>query len=131
MRTQAGVDGTVSQAADRLAEAFQHTPEWEEWESSRAAFDRDTEVRKLRARLQDLSARWQRARSTGRGLAGLEAAELTDLQEKLQAHALYVRQQEADRQLVALFQQTNDLITSMLGIDFAANAVRRGAGCCG
>jgi cell fate (sporulation/competence/biofilm development) regulator YlbF (YheA/YmcA/DUF963 family) len=121
----------VFRAADGLVEALQHTPEWEEWESARAAFDRDDEATKLRARVQDLSVRWQRARASGHGLAGAEATELADLQERLQVHTLFVRQQEAGRQLVALFQQTNDLVTSMLGVDFAANAVRRGGGCCG
>lgn len=129
--TRGGVDGAVFEAADRLVEALQHTPEWEEWENARAAFDRDEEMQKLRARLQELGTRWQRARSSGRGLAGPEAMELTALQEKLQSHALFERQQDAGRQLIALFQRTNDLISSMLGIDFAANAARRGGGCCG
>lgn len=130
-RTRAGVDGAVFQAADGFVEALQHTPEWEKWESAKAAFDRDSQVAAWRNRLEQLSGAWQRARASGRGLAGQEAIELAELQEKLQSHALFVKQQEAGRQLVTLFQQANDLMTSMLGIDFAANAVRRGSGCCG
>lgn len=131
MKTGAGIDGAVFQAADRLVEAIQHTPEWEEWQNARAAFDQNAEARTLNTRLQDLSARWQRARVSGRGLAGAEATELADLQTRLQQHPLFVRQQDAGRQLVTLFQQTNDLLSSMLEVDFAANAVRRGGGCCG
>ncbi len=88
-------------------------------------------MRTLRRRLEDLATRWRQARAAGAGLTGPQATELAGLQERLQRHALFERQQDAGRQLVALFQQVNDLMTSMLGIDFAANAVRRGGGCCG
>jgi cell fate (sporulation/competence/biofilm development) regulator YlbF (YheA/YmcA/DUF963 family) len=130
-RTRAGVDGAVFQAADGLVEALQHTPEWEEWENAKAAFDRDEELKKLRQRLEELTGRWRQAQGMGKGLTGGEATELAGLQEKLHTHALFQRQQDAGRQLVALFQQANDLISNLLGIDFAANAVRRGGGCCG
>lgn len=130
-QARAQIDGAVFQAADTLVEALRHTPQWEEWEHAKAAFDRDDRMRAWRRRLEELAARWRQAQRAGRGLTGQEASELARLQEQLQRAPLFVRQQEAAKQLIALLQQTNDLITSLLGIDFAANAVRRGGGCCG
>jgi len=131
VRARVGVGGAVFHAADALAQAIQQTPQWEEWENARAAFDRDDDVKRLRARLERVASRWRAAQAAGKGLIGQEARELAEAQEALQGHALFVRQQEAGRQLVVLFQQTNELISSMLGIDFAANALPRGGGCCG
>lgn len=131
MPTGTHLDGAVWQAIDRLVEALRHTPEWEEWEQAKAAFDQDADVTTLRAQLQDLGVRWRRGRGGGRGLAGCEATEPVDLQETLRAHPLFVRQQSAGRQLVVLLRDTNGVMTSMLGIDFAANAAHREAGAAG
>ena len=128
-KTPTGVDGAVFQAADRLAEALQHSPEWEEWQGAQSALDHDGDVARLRARVQELSAEWQRAKMAGGPVA--DNADLATLQRSLQAHPAVVRQQEATRTLVALFQQTNDLLSSMLGVDFAASAARRSGSCCG
>jgi cell fate (sporulation/competence/biofilm development) regulator YlbF (YheA/YmcA/DUF963 family) len=119
----------VFQAADRLAEALQHSPEWEEWAAANAALERDDGVATLRARVQGLSAQWQLARSAGGTLP--EGHGLAHLQRTLQGHPVVIRQQEPSRLLVSLFQQTNDLLSSMLEVDFAASAVRRSGGCCG
>ena len=99
-RTATGVDGAVFQAADRLAEALQHSPEWEEWAAANAALERDDEVATLRALVRELSAQWQLARSTGGALS--EDNRLADLQRTLQEHPAVV-QQEASRLLVVLF----------------------------
>ena len=125
------MDSGVIDAIDLLADTLKRTPEWEAWENAKAHADDDRELRSLRARVQELAGRWQRARDSGRALAGSEALELAGLQERLKANGLFLRQQDAGRQLVALLQETNDVMTPMLGLDFAANAIRRSGGCCG
>ncbi len=126
------MDGNLVQAVDMLADSLKHSPVWEAWEAARAVVAEDRDLAGLRARLQELTGRWQVSRATGHGFAGADANELATLKDRLKRHPLLLRQDEAGQQLVGLLQETNDLMTSMLGVDFAMNAARRtGGGCCG
>lgn len=121
----------LERAAEVLAEAIQGTPEWEEWMRTKTALENDAPVAEWMRRYQELAARWRKAQEQGRGLTGKEAMELAEVQEKIQRHDLFIRQQEAGGALVAVFQRTNDLISARLGLDFAANAAARNNTCCG
>lgn len=125
------MDGSLVQAVDLLADTLKHSPEWEAWQTTREVVAKDRDLTQLRARLQDLTGRWQVARVTGHGFGGPDANELATIKEKLKKHPLLLRQEEAGQRLVALLQEANDLMTSMLGVDFAVNAARRTGGCCG
>jgi len=127
----AKADGTLIEAATGLARAIQSAPQWEEFQRARAAFESDPDLAMLLSRLRELSALWRIAKNSGRGLAGTDASDLADLQARLQAHPLFVRQQDAVRALMAMFQQVNQILSAELGLDFAANAAPQGGGCCG
>ncbi len=124
-------DGNILRAATALAGALQASPQFEEFQSARAAFESDPKLKQLLSRLRQLSASWRTARAAGRGLVGKDAMDLAELQSSLQAHPLFVRQQDAIRSLVAMFQQVNHAVSDELGLDFAANAAPQGGGCCG
>lgn len=120
----------VRQAAEELTRAIQLTPEWRELEAARTAFQTDPELAEFTARYRKLSEQWQRARSEGRALPGKEALELASVQEKIQQHDIYLRLQAAVGAFVALLQETNQVISQPLGLDFASNAAPRSS-CCG
>ncbi len=121
----------LERAAQTLADAIKSSPEWQEWQEATTAFENDATAAEWMRRYHELADRWRQAQAQGRGLLGQEAAELAEIQNRIQRHELFIRQQEAGRALLALFQRTNDLISSHLGLDFAANAASRGGGCCG
>lgn len=120
----------VRHAAEELARAIQRTPEWRELEAARTTFQSDSDLSLLTARYRKLSELWWRARSERRALPGKEAMELAAVQEKIQRHDLFLRQQAATGAFVALLQETNRAISNHLGMDFATNAAPKG-GCCG
>lgn len=120
----------VLDTAEELARAIQQTPEWRELEAARTAFQTDPDLSVLTGRLRELSEQWRQARSEGRALPGKEAMELANVQEKIRQHHLFLRQQAAISAFIALLQQTNQVISQKLGIDFAGNAAPKG-GCCG
>ena len=123
-------DGFVHHAAEELARAIQPTPEWRELEAARTAFQTDPDLSVLTTQLRKLSEQYRHARSQGRALPGQEAMELAAVQEKIQEHDLFLRQQAAAGAFVALLQETNQTISQKLGIDFASNAAPK-SGCCG
>ncbi len=124
------MDKTLRYAADELARAIQLTPEWRELETARTAYQTDPDVAVLAERLRKISEKWRRARSAGQELPGKDAIELAEVQEKIQQHDIFLRQQAAVGAFVALLQETNRTISEPLGIDFASNAAPR-RGCCG
>ncbi len=124
-------ENAVFEAARALGSALQASPQWEEFQSARAAFDSDSELRTLIARHRQLSASWRIAKASGRGLMGEDAGNLAQMQAAIQTHPLFVRQQAAIKSLMAMFQQANQAISAELELDFAANAAPRGGGCCG
>lgn len=121
----------VSQAAQALAKAIQASPAWKTWEEACARFDRDPEMRGVRARLQELSMRFHQERAQGRGFFGPEVAEMNRLQMQIQQSPLAQRRDEAAQALLRFLQATNQVLSDALGIDFAASAAPRGGGCCG
>lgn len=124
-------EGNLVEAATGLVRAIQAAPQWEEFQSARAAFEADSGLAALLARLRQLSASWRLAKNAGRGLVGKDASDLAELQGRIQVHPLFVRQQNAIRSVVAMFQQVNQVVSAELGLDFAANAATQGGGCCG
>lgn len=78
LQPQARIDG-LAQATEALAKAIQGTPEWEEWQRAKAAFDNDRPIADLMRRYQELSSRWRTAQARGGGLMGKEAMELAEV----------------------------------------------------
>jgi cell fate (sporulation/competence/biofilm development) regulator YlbF (YheA/YmcA/DUF963 family) len=117
-----GVDDVVVQAAEALAQALQSTSVWEEHQHALAAVRSNPDLCALLARYRELLGRAQRAKTQGTGLTGPESLELAELQAKIQPHPAMVRQQEAGALLLALLQQTNSVLSTELGMNFAAMA---------
>lgn len=129
--TDVTIEPEILRAATAFARALRASRQFEEFQTTRADFDADPGLQRLLLRLRELSAKWQAARAAGRGLVGKDATELAELQAKLQAAPLFVKQQDAIRSLVAMFQQVNQVVSTELELDFAANAAPQGGGCCG
>ncbi len=126
------LDTAVLQAARELAQTLQATKEWQEWRSAGAAFERDAELVALTERYRTLAERWRSARASGKALAGTDAVELAEVVEKTREHPLFSRQQRAEEDVMALCLETNQVISEVLGMDFASNAaLPGGGGCCG
>ena len=121
----------VLESAVKLARVMQAAPQSEEFQSARSTFASDPGLTPLLSRLRQLSRSLQDAKADGRGLVGTDARELAELQGKIHAHPLFIRQQDAFSSLVEMFQQVNQAISVELGVDFAANAAPRGGSCCG
>lgn len=125
------LDAAVVQAATTLAHALQATSAWQEWRSAEAAFEGDAELAGLMDQYRTLALRWRKAQAERKPLAGKEALELAEVQERTRGHRLFARRQRAAEELAALLLETNQAITAVLGIDFAANAAPAGEGCYG
>ena len=121
-----------AEAAKAFAEALRRAPEWQEWQEARVAFEADREVANLLDQHRALTARWRQARSRGHALYGKDATELAEVTAKLEQNAVFRRHRDASQRLLQGLRQTNEALTSALGIDFAAStAPRATGGCCG
>lgn len=126
--------GAAFRAAEQLAEAIRTMPEWEEWESARAAVRTDAGFQSLAAQHRDMvaggSSEDGAAEAEVRLRAGLEA-----LRREMEQHPVMLRQQEAVYGLLGLLRGVNQTLSEALGIDFARSAAPREAncssGCCG
>jgi len=122
---------TVVEAAEVFARAIRFSPVWQRWEQAQAAFDSDATMRQAMERYRELSSRFSLARAQGKGFTGQEAAEFGVLQGKIQGSSLYRAKEAEGRALVDFLQESNQLLSKELGVDFAAAAAPRGGGCCG
>jgi len=68
--------GAAFRAADVFADAIRSMPEWEEWESARAAVRADASFQELSARHRTLLEQARRASATGRAVPGATIANL-------------------------------------------------------
>ncbi len=128
---QAAFGASVYDAALSLALSIKALPEWEELQDARERFRADPEMAAIMARYRTAFGQWTAARRRGAALADADATELATCQSELENHPLYLRQHEATTALVSALQTINRVLTTELGMDFAANAAPRGSGCCG
>ncbi|MCL4812418.1 MAG: YlbF family regulator [Vicinamibacteraceae bacterium] len=126
--------GAAYRVAEQLADAIRNMPEWEEWESARAAARTDESFQALAGR--------HRAIIEGAGpdaspsdLDAKTRAELDAVRGEIDAHPVAVRQQEAVMGVLDLLRRVNHSLSLALGVDFARSAAppREGcsSGCCG
>jgi cell fate (sporulation/competence/biofilm development) regulator YlbF (YheA/YmcA/DUF963 family) len=120
----------VQVAAGLLAKAIKARPEWQAFVKARAAFRTDADMSAIMARYQAAFSHWRAARARGEQLSGAEALELAEAQAALQAHVLFRRMNEAIEIARVLLRSVNEMLSTELELDFAANAAPRG-GCCG
>lgn len=122
--------GAAFQAAETFAEAIRTMPEWEEWDSARAAARTDPELQRLLARRRDLLN--QAFRASGGLSAGPQDPEEERVRMQIMRHPASLRQQAAVTTLVELLRTLNVALSGSLGFDFALLASPpRGGGCCG
>jgi cell fate (sporulation/competence/biofilm development) regulator YlbF (YheA/YmcA/DUF963 family) len=122
---------TVVEAAEVFARALLDSTQWRRWRDACERFDADPQLRQIQRRLAELSRKFQSARAQGKGLFGPDLAELNRLQSEVQTSPLAKERDEAASALVQFLQDTNRLLSEMLGVDFAANAAPRQSSCCG
>jgi len=123
--------GAAFRAAEAFADAIRSMPEWEEWESARAAVRTDPSFQALSARHRTFLEQARRASTAGRAVPGADA-ELEHLRAELAQHPAAMRQQAAVLGLIGLFRTLNGTLGEALGLDFAQLAAPpRAGGCCG
>jgi len=122
--------GAAVRAAEAFAEAIHGTPEWEEWESARAAARADTELQRLVAHRRALLN--QPSRASDSAASGAGSAEEERVRMQIVQHAASLRQQAAVTALIELLRNLNVALSGALGVDFAQLATPpRAGGCCG
>lgn len=119
-----------SEALTTLAESIQATESWQEWNGAQRALEADAAVMGLFARYEELTTAMQDAKDRGSGLPGEQMVELAQVRDGIINHPLYIRREDASKELTRLFQGMNSLLSKSLGIDFAATAAPRNS-CCG
>ncbi len=118
-------------AARALTAAIQSTAEWQELVSTNQAIEGDRAFRNMVTRCDELEQAQEAARENGQNFAGKELVELISLRSRIQAHELFVRQQDAVRAVAQLLKQVNRAISEGLGFDFANSVTPRRDRCCG
>jgi hypothetical protein len=123
--------GAAFRAAEAFVDAIRSMPEWEEWESARAAVRTDPSFQALSARHRTFLEQARRASAAGRPVPGADS-ELERLRGELQRHPAAQRQQAAVLGLIGLCRALNGTLSDALGLDFAELAAPpRTGGCCG
>lgn len=118
-------------AAESFAQSIVNSPQWEEWRAARSARERDPEIVAWTDELKRLmTSRALTASSSGREASRIES-QVEALRQRIARHPASRREQSAGGVLVELLQEANQLVSTSLGIDFAATAVPRQGGCCG
>jgi len=132
MATVAARNTALVATCESFAQGLANTPEYEEWRAARAARESDTEVASLSADLKRLGADLRLAQGRRGPVAASLEQRYAATQARLQNHPAAVRQQAAARTLIDMLREANTLLSSSLGVDFAATAAPpRQSGCCG
>jgi cell fate (sporulation/competence/biofilm development) regulator YlbF (YheA/YmcA/DUF963 family) len=118
----------VIQHADAFITALRATPVVQRFADAQRRFDTDPEVRALLETFQRLADGFQRAQRAGEARPD-QVREIRDAQARIQAHPL-VREFVDAREAVGRFlQETNLVISEVLGVDFGQTAGPAGGAC--
>ena len=128
---ESAIRRSLAAAAGALASAIQEEPQWRAWRDAQDALGRDPDLTGLFTRFETLSERWRQVKSMRGELPGKDVMEMAQVREKIMAHPLLVRREDAEKGMLELLQEVNTSISDKLGIDFAASAAPRQGGCCG
>lgn len=116
---------TVIGRTDEFIEALKATPVVRRFNEAARQFEADHEVQSLIGTLQ----RFQRAQQTG-GLSSSELQDVRDAQARFANHRVVQEFLVARNAIGALLQETNRVISEVLGLDFGQTAGPAGGACC-
>ena len=114
-------------AARSLGELLSRTPEYNAYIDALKAMNSDLTTQKLSAEMRShqMAVKW------GRDPDEQHAAEMTRLELEMDALPVVEAYRRAEREISALFQAVDEIISHELGLAFAANAQRAGCACGG
>lgn len=125
-----GNDGSVEvmTCAQAFVDALKGTPLVRHYIAAERQFRTDPGVQNLLADLRRRAEEFQRGQAEG-SLRTEQIEELRDRQTLFQTHPIVQNFQVAQQAVGLLFQETNQIISKTLGIDFGQTAGRAGGAC--
>lgn len=121
------IDIDPFQAAQLLGNVLSETPEYKAFLAASKAVHNDATVQKLSAEMRA----HQTALHWGRDPDGQHAVELTRLELEMEDLPAMKEYRATEKEVSALFQAVDKMISQEAGLDFAVNAQRTGCSCGG
>lgn len=115
------------QAAETLGNLLSQTPEYKAYLAALKAVNSDPASHKLSVAMRG----HQTAIQCGRDLYGEHAAALTRLELQMEDLPVVKHHHEAAKEVSALFQAVDKIVSQEAGVDFAVNAQQGGCACGG
>jgi cell fate (sporulation/competence/biofilm development) regulator YlbF (YheA/YmcA/DUF963 family) len=115
------------QAAQLLGKVLSETPEFRAFFAASKAVYNDATIQKLSAEMRS----HQTALHWGRDPDGVHTAELTRLELELEDLQAMQEYRATEKEVSALFQAVDKIISQEAGVDFAVNAQHTGCSCSG
>lgn len=118
-------DGDVEALGRELGEAIRNLPEYDAFESAKAAVESDDELQKRIQEFESLRQEFMLARQTGDASQD-DLQELQQAQNELHSQPTMAEYLEAQQRLDARLEAVNEAISAPLDVDFGEQA----GGCC-
>lgn len=118
-------DGDVEALGRELGEAIRNLPEYDAFESAKAAVESDDELQKRIQEFESLRQEFMLARQTG-DASQADLQELQQAQNELHSQPTMAEYLEAQQRLDARLEAVNEAISAPLDVDFGEQA----GGCC-
>ena len=119
------IDIDPFQAAQLLGNVLSETPEFKAFLAASKAIHNDVTIQKLSAEMHA----HQTALHWGHDPDGQHAVELTRLELEIEDLPAMKEYHEREKEVSALFQAVDKMISQEAGLDFAVNAQRTGCNC--
>lgn len=129
MTTETEAKTKIEEAARALAAALQEDPRWTAWQKAQKDFEEDAELPGLMNRYQQLAQKAQQAQRGGEALSGEEIIEISTVQKKIQDNDRFRAHNQASGELVQSLQESNEYLSTALGLDYASTAAPKSS-CC-
>ncbi len=126
--TQTTGNATITDAADRFAEAVMASSAYREYEAAAGALEEDSAAKELLAEYQRRSRYIQMSSQWG-GEREQDRAELQRLEREMADNPVIARYRQSQKQLVQELQEVNEFMTGELGLDFASLVRPQSCGC--
>lgn len=120
--------GLVVQQTAAFVKALQGTPVFQRFSDALSRFETDSDVQRLLADFQRQAKALQRAQQQGTAKSDQVQA-IRHAQTRVQAHPIVREFVEAQQALGLFLQETNAVISEILGMDFGQTAGPAGGAC--
>ncbi|MDB9301994.1 YlbF family regulator [Halorubrum ezzemoulense] len=116
---------SIEDLGRELGERIAETPEYERFEETRAAVQRDEEVQAAIDEFEQLRAEFMQARQTGQA-TNAELQRVQEAQDELHSMPVMSKYLDAQDELNETLEAINEAISEPLAVDFGGEA----GGCC-